>query len=131
MSLQTKICPVCGIQYAAPEEFFEARYKKKNSGGDGHNWYCPNGHSLMFTESLADKIARERDLLKQQLAQKDDEIAGWKREKEKTDKELRRVKKRATAGVCQCCNRTFQNVARHMATKHPDMKPKLVAEKVG
>jgi hypothetical protein len=23
-------------------------------------------------------------------------------------------------GVCPCCNRTFQNLARHMAGKHPD-----------
>ena len=129
MTLETKTCPVCGIIYAAPSAFFKARHENKNVGSS-NGWHCPNGHYLVFKESLADKIARERDMLKRQLAQKDDEIAGWKREKEKAEKETRRVKKRATAGVCQCCNRTFSNVARHMATKHPNVKPKLVAEKV-
>jgi dsDNA-binding SOS-regulon protein len=25
-------------------------------------------------------------------------------------------------GVCPCCNRTFQNLLRHMETKHPEYK---------
>jgi hypothetical protein len=33
-----------------------------------------------------------------------------------------RIKKRIAAGVCTCCNRTFKNLARHMANKHPDYK---------
>ena len=33
-----------------------------------------------------------------------------------------RLKKRAIAGVCPCCNRTFQQLAAHMAHKHPDYK---------
>jgi uncharacterized small protein (DUF1192 family) len=30
-----------------------------------------------------------------------------------------RTKKRVAAGVCPCCNRTFENLARHMAGEHP------------
>lgn len=30
-----------------------------------------------------------------------------------------RLRKRASAGVCPCCNRTFSQLARHMQTKHP------------
>lgn len=31
-----------------------------------------------------------------------------------------RIKKRIAAGVCPCCNRTFQNLARHMENKHKE-----------
>ncbi len=30
-----------------------------------------------------------------------------------------RIKNRVMNGVCPCCNRTFQNLASHMANKHP------------
>lgn len=33
-----------------------------------------------------------------------------------------RLKNRIAAGVCPCCNRSFQNVARHMAGQHPDFQ---------
>lgn len=34
--------------------------------------------------------------------------------------QVTKLKKRAAHGVCACCNRTFANVATHMAQKHPD-----------
>ena len=34
----------------------------------------------------------------------------------------RRIEKRIHAGVCPCCNRSFPNLQRHMAAKHPDGK---------
>lgn len=39
-----------------------------------------------------------------------------------------RLKNRAKAGVCPCCNRTFQNLARHMASQHPDHETDNVVE---
>ena len=32
---------------------------------------------------------------------------------------LTRQRKRAAAGMCPCCRRTFENVARHMESQHP------------
>ena len=32
---------------------------------------------------------------------------------------LTRTKKRVANGVCPCCNRTFQNLSRHMQGQHP------------
>ncbi len=29
-------------------------------------------------------------------------------------------RERIVSGVCPCCNRTFQNLARHIAGQHPD-----------
>lgn len=31
-----------------------------------------------------------------------------------------KTKNRIGKGVCPCCNRTFVELARHIATKHPD-----------
>jgi hypothetical protein len=31
-----------------------------------------------------------------------------------------RLRNRAKAGVCPCCKRTVSQLARHMASKHPD-----------
>lgn len=31
-----------------------------------------------------------------------------------------RLKNRAKAGVCPCCNRTFKQLAAHMKTQHPN-----------
>lgn len=30
------------------------------------------------------------------------------------------LRNRAAAGVCPCCNRTFEQLGRHMTTKHPE-----------
>ena len=37
-----------------------------------------------------------------------------------------RISKRVKNGVCICCNRTFADLARHMATKHPTFTPMAV-----
>ena len=34
--------------------------------------------------------------------------------------QISKLKKRASAGVCPCCNRSFQNLRRHMGNKHPE-----------
>jgi hypothetical protein len=31
-----------------------------------------------------------------------------------------RLKNRAAAGLCTCCNRSFQNLRKHMEIKHPE-----------
>jgi hypothetical protein len=108
-------CGECGINFAVPDRFYIERRDKNAS----LSWYCPNGHNRIFKESEADRLRRERDRLAQQLAQKDDAIA-------ERDRKLKRLAKRAAAGTCPCCQRTFSNMTRHMKTKHPEM----VAENV-
>ena len=77
-----------------------------------------------------EKLRLERDRLKQQLAQKDDEIRdSYRRVEQETERAVRaeksqaRLMKRASSGVCPCCTRTFSNVARHMKSKHPNVVP--------
>lgn len=117
MALFTQICcGECGIEFQVPEHFHrECKERGKEKG-----WYCPNGHRRVYGESNSDVLRRERDLLKQQLAQKDDEVTEAKRRRDAAEKQTARITKRVNAGMCTCCRRTFPNLAQHMATKHGD-----------
>jgi hypothetical protein len=117
-----KECPTCGIDYYMPEVFEnECRRDIKQT------WYCPNGHPRVYRENEADTLRRERDRLVQKLAQKDDEIAAQRQAKITAQRsavankeQVTRLKNRAKAGLCSCCNRHFENLERHMASKHKD-----------
>lgn len=129
IQLVTEQCCKCGV-YFGLERGHHDRLRKEGTKGSFH---CPNGHPQHYTESEADQLRRERDRLKQQLAQKDDDI-NWQRQQRIAAErqvsaakgQITRLKKRANAGVCPCCNRTFANMARHMKTQHPDHDPNVI-----
>lgn len=113
-------CGECGIEFDVPNNF----YKERKNTGKG--WYCPNGHSRVFRESDADKFRRERDIAKQQLARAEQELVDANARAELLKKQKKRLEKRAAAGTCPCCQRTFNNMTRHMQSKHPE----FIAENV-
>lgn len=115
-------CGECGVEFHMPTVLYDECKKQ----GPDKSFYCPNGHRRVFREAAADKLTRERDRLKQQLAQKDDEIAEAKASAGKLERKLKRVSK----GVCPCCTRSFTNLHRHMQTKHPELKADKPALKV-
>lgn len=112
VSFEQGCCTACGIRFGMPFGFLDDRRKNKST------FYCPNGHPMSYTESEADRLRRERDLLRQQIAQRDDEIAEAKRLASAAKGYVTRLKNRAKAGLCPCCNRHFTNLGRHMASKH-------------
>lgn len=112
------------------------------------NFHCYWGHSQHFTKEqgvqgrLAE-LQRERDRLAQRIAEKDDTIRA---ERERTESARRiadhnqrsdnaykgvatKLKKRAVAGVCPCCNRQFRELERHMASKHPNFASTPIVRK--
>jgi septal ring factor EnvC (AmiA/AmiB activator) len=98
-----------------------------NRRNDKASFYCPNGHSMSYRESEADRLRRERDRLKQDQARLEEEkreawaTANAQRERaEKAEKATKRLKKRTSAGTCPCCSRTFANMAEHMKHQHPE-----------
>lgn len=123
-------CWNCKTVYWVPDALNEAMERTKN-GNKRVSCFCPYGHEAVrksdAKKTEEEKIRNERDRLKQQLAYKDDLI----REKnDQIDHERRsanaykgkvtRLKNRAQAGMCSCCNRHFENLERHMKTKHPN-----------
>lgn len=117
-------CGSCAVWHTVPEIVYEDH---KRLGGF-HS--CPNGHQRGWDKG-ADAIEREntrreRDRLKQDAARLQDEIAAQRERADKAEAATKRLKKRAAAGTCPCCQRTFSNMSRHMQTKHPEFKAEAV-----
>lgn len=107
-------CSQCAVVYFFPDKLCDTMANEKTS------WKCPNGHSQMFTESPAEKLRLERDRLRQQAVRLEDERREAEARAEKAERLLKRHKKRAAAGTCPCCKRTFKALAEHMKTQHPE-----------
>lgn len=105
----------CGISFAVPEWWH--RGKKQT-----HAWFfCPNGHRQHFVEESAEeKLRRERDRALQQIARAEQEADAARKRAEQAERKTKKLEKRASAGTCPCCQRTFGNMAKHMKTKHPE-----------
>jgi len=106
-------CGQCGIQFAVPEEW---RAEKQRTG---NGWYCPNGHSRAYRESDAEKAQKALEEERRRHAQTLARLNEAQETERKALAEIKRAKKRASAGVCPCCSRTFQQLTRHMKAKHP------------
>lgn len=120
--LTTIECGRCGGIYAIGETY------RDKCHDDGTSWNCPYcrvgwgyaGNSRV--EQLTRKLAfQERELAHETARHK------WTKSNLKDTEHRRRgekaaktrLKNRAAAGVCPCCNRTFKQLAAHMKTKHP------------
>jgi hypothetical protein len=127
-------CPNCKVQHSIPMHLYTAAQQ----AAPNISIYCPNGHKWHYKSEAQvreeDLIRQERDRLKQRLAEKDDDIKLARDQRDHQEKRaialkghVTRIKNRVAAGVCPCCNRTFGNLAAHMATKHKDYKKEKVA----
>lgn len=123
-------CGTCGVWHAIPAKMYETCLE------EGGFWQCPNGHSRGFKEGKHEKeaVRRERDLLKQRVAQKDDEITRLREQRVAAERQVAaskgqvtKLRNRAGAGTCPCCNRTFRQMALHMKNKHPTFRAEQVA----
>jgi hypothetical protein len=127
-------CFKCGVVFAMPRGLWNTCRRDKQT------FFCPNGHGQAYVKSEAEELRAK--LLKQEqataAARADAERERrWRQEEaeERAHVERRlaaqrgvttRLKNRVSNGVCPCCNRTFTNLQRHMATKHAG----FVAEEV-
>ena len=113
-------CGKCDVEFCITDTMHAHRQS------DGGTFYCPNGHPRAFVETDSDRLRRERDRLAQRLAERDDRIAQLRQQAEAAERraaaargQVTKIKNRVGHGVCPCCNRTFSDLARHMAGKHP------------
>lgn len=65
-------------------------------------------------------MQRERDIARQQIARVEQEKTKAEARQRLAERKLAKANRRASAGACPCCQRSFSNMARHMKTKHPD-----------
>ena len=122
-TLEVTTC-FCGIHMAMPTNLL------RNARDYGADVYCPIGHKFGWNETKADRLAK-------QLAQTESRLAD-ERQRRQAEQDLRldterrltaqkaattKAKKRHAAAVCPCCKRSFVQLRRHMAAKHPDYEP--------
>ncbi len=107
-------CPTCGVVYGLTEEL------ERRRRDDGGGFYCPNGHTIVFAggerERLREQVSRLQTQ-KDHLLQSNERLCNDLMD---AAKEARRLQRRAAAGMCEVCRRTFANKANHMKKKHPD-----------
>ncbi len=115
-------CYQCGVVFAIDESL------QKNWVRNKTRFFCPNGHGQSYIKS-------EADLLREQLQAAKAETERQRQEAER-QRNLRvsaerrtiaqrgvvtKLKKRVNCGVCPHCQRTVSQMARHIATKHPEV----------
>jgi septal ring factor EnvC (AmiA/AmiB activator) len=91
---------------------------------DHKAWYCPNGHSQSYTgKTEAEKLRERLERVEIQRDHAREEAERQKRIAAAAKGQATKAKNRAAKGVCPHpdCKRSFVDVARHVATKHPEL----------
>lgn len=111
----TEVCFKCACIFAMSETMYNEMRRTHET------FYCPSGHNQHYTSRSKEQILRDK------LRVMEEDRDGWRRQEEKRTRQLSaargvttRIKNRIGHGVCPCCQRSFQNIKRHMACKHPD-----------
>lgn len=112
-------CVNCGMQFAVAYHWLSEKRNNHKS------FYCPNGHVLSYPSESGEEKARRLQAKAELEAQAKINSEKHLRlvaelERDKAIKAKRKIEKRISKGVCPCCNRTFEDLARHMGSKHKD-----------
>lgn len=123
--LITEACITCGVVFAMPDGLQARLLETRRS------FYCPNGHSMSYTgktEAEKQKEARQRaeaeaTRLRQRLDQAQAQIEHEAARARGYKGAMVKAKARSAKGVCPApgCKRSFVDVAKHVATKHPNL----------
>jgi hypothetical protein len=133
IELVTEECCNCGVLFGIPVDM---QRRRRN---DHQSFYCPHGHPQHYdSESAEEQLRRE---LREAEARHAKQLAQEAERRQRAEEdamnlaqrnraltgEVTKARKRAAAGVCGFCHRTFQNVTRHVASQHPSSgHPKAV-----
>lgn len=132
-TLSTVTCPACGGLYAISESYLGEAQRR---GGFKQCWTCPYCKtSRGYGEGEADKLRKQiADLessvkwTEERKRYAEQEAEHFRRSRDGMRGALAKERKRVGNGVCPRCNRTFSNLGRHMATKHPEHKDAVPEE---
>lgn len=92
-------------------------------------FWCPYcGTSQHYTgKSAEQELREEKRRLEQRLASEQSRHDQTRADRDHEKKRraafqgvAKKMKNRIGKGVCPCCNRSFENIRRHMETKHPE-----------
>ncbi len=101
----------CGMAFAMTQQFYDQTHRT------GETWYCPKGHPRVWG---GDSIERKLQKEQARSVALGDQLRAAIEDAETARVALIRERSRIANGVCPCCNRSFENVARHIKGQHPD-----------
>ena len=107
-------CSQCGIWFALDQE----KYRRCKENGE--DFYCSNGHVLIFTTNEVSKLKKRLEWAEKNRDNANNRAGRAERSNTALKGVITRTKKRIGAGTCPCCKRTFQQLSRHMNNKHPN-----------
>lgn len=115
IEMTTENCVNCGMIFAVTADF---QWRRRN---DHKTFYCPAGHGQHYTgaseaQRLREQLEKERHR-RQAETGRAEAIA---QQRDRVVKSYNRIRDRVKNGVCPCCNRTFQNLMKHMESQHPE-----------
>jgi hypothetical protein len=123
VKLITEECCTCGVLFAMAARFQRQCRDHPMGTPQEKGFYCPAGHIQYYTGPTEAQRQRQRaERAEQQLASRDEDLRVERASHAATKGQLTRTRRRALNGVCPCCHRTFQQLARHMRVKHPDFQ---------
>lgn len=120
VALEPITCGACGVTFGLPTALLTT-YRRTHQ-----TWYCPNGHSRYYPgesdEEKLKKALKEEEARSKQaeysLYLRNQELAAANKTLATTRGQLTRVRKRVANGVCPDCHRHFENLEKHMKSKH-------------
>jgi DNA repair exonuclease SbcCD ATPase subunit len=114
ITLETEECCACGVMFAMPANL---RQKLQREGG---TFYCPNGHGQHYTESEVQALKKKLRVAEDRSCNLEQQLNGALEKLAENQKEIRRARRRANAGLCPYCRRHFTNVERHIHSMHSE-----------
>lgn len=114
IEFSTMQCCSCHMAFAVTARFEQDRRN------DRETFYCPQGHPQSFRAGN-DEVTRLQRELERQRELREAESARLQKvvqERDQIAKAHTKMRTRVMNGVCPCCNRTFQNLLRHMQSEH-------------
>jgi hypothetical protein len=109
-------CIHCGISFMMPSSL------KKQLKSNGHTFYCPNGHTMVYRQNPTEEELKIKELERKLQSEKNayNVMTNTMLDERKKARQLKTQLNRVHKGVCPCCNRTFINLQNHMKNKHPE-----------
>jgi len=111
----------CGIIHSVPKALLDTVIAQGPNG----TIYCPLGHSGCWPAGKTEEqLANEKaERLQRRLTAEQDTSARLQANLTAAKGQLTKARNRAAKGVCPhpSCKRSFVNVARHVATCHPEL----------
>ncbi|KKL60252.1 hypothetical protein LCGC14_2207210 [marine sediment metagenome] len=112
IKLVTTDCANCGVVFAIPDRL-DDKFREY-----GSTFYCPNGHTLTYGKSESMKLRHKLDQREAELERTHTRLDGALKEISNKKGQITKLRNRVQAGVCTECHRHFENLQRHMESKH-------------